>query len=210
MRPGNHAAGDGSFGRSAGGAAGRGVALLAVALLIGIILLNATDGDPPGTRVTTESETGADVTEEEGNGEDADGAAATTTPAPPDTPPAAHAPKEVKVIVVNASGVKGAAGKASDLLKPPGYNVLAPTNAKRGETVVYFAPGYEADAAAVAAALGLPPATLKPLPTPPPIPDSKDAQIIVVIGADQGSRFAAGAGAATTSTTAATSTTKRP
>ncbi|MBW3557013.1 MAG: LytR C-terminal domain-containing protein [Actinobacteria bacterium] len=209
MRPGNHAAGDGSFGRSAGGAAGRGIALLALAVLLGIILLNATDEDPPGTRVTTGSQASVDDGDDE-EGDDGEAAVASTTSVPPTTLPA-HPPKEVKVIVVNASGVKGAAGKASDLLKPPGYNVLAPTNASRGETIVYFAPGYDADAAAVAAALGFPPASLKPLPTPPPIPDSKGAHIVVMVGADQGSRFGAAPAATTTSTTAgATTTTKKP
>src|SRR5688572_18585602 len=42
VRPGRYAAADGSFGRSAGSALGRGVLLLAVALVIGIVLLNAT------------------------------------------------------------------------------------------------------------------------------------------------------------------------
>lgn len=217
MRPGNHAAGDGSFGRSAGGAAGRGIVLLAVALLIGILLLNATDADPPGTRVTTGPSGAADGDGADGadaaDGGDGDAAAATTVPP---TTMAPRAPQEVKVIVVNASGVKGAAGKASDMLKPPGYNVLAPTNANSSDSAVYFSPGYEADAAAVAAALGFAVSTVKPLPTPPPIPDSKGAHVVVIVGRDQGSRFGATpattttrSGAATTSTTAAGATTTR-
>ena len=213
MRPGNHAAADGSFGRSAGGAAGRGIVLLAVALLIGILLLNATDAEPPGTRVTTEppgaaGDDGGDAADGAGDG----GAAASTTLPP--TTLAPRAPREVKVIVVNASGVKGAAGKASDMLKPPGYNVLAPTNASNSESAVYFTPGYDADAAAVAAVLGFPAPTVKPLPTPPPIPDSKGAHVVVMVGRDQGSRFGASpattttrSGAASTSTTSAGATT---
>lgn len=211
MRPGNHAAADGSFGRSAGGAAGRGIVLLAVALMIGILLLNATDADPPGTRVTTEPSGAADDGGDGDDGGGGDAAAATTVPP---TTMAPRAPQEVKVIVVNASGVKGAAGKASDMLKPPGYNVLAPTNANNSESAVYFSPGYEADAAAVAAALGFALSTVKPLPTPPPIPDSKGAHVVVIVGRDQGSRFGASpttttarSGAATTSTTAAGATT---
>lgn len=219
MRPGNHAAPDGSFGRSAGGAAGRGIALLAVALLIGILLLNATDADPPGTRVTT-GPSGVVDDDDAGDGGDAgsdDGVSASTTPPP--TTPAARPPREVKVIVVNASGVKGAAGKASEILKPPGYNVLAPTNANSGESAVFFTPGYDSDATAVATALGFPLTSVKPLPTPPPIPDSKGAHVVVIVGRDQGSRFGttsattttARSGAATTSTTAgATTTTTRP
>lgn len=219
MRPGNHAAADGSFGRSAGGAAGRGIALLAVALLIGILLLNATDAEPPGTRVTT-GPSGVHGEQNGGNEDDrgGDDEVSVSTTAPPTTL-AARPPREVKVIVVNASGVKGAAGKASEILKPPGYNVLAPTNANSGETSVYFTPGYDSDATAVATTLGFPLTSVKPLPTPPPIPDSKGAHVVVLVGPDQGSRFgttsatttAARSGAATTSTTTgATTTSTRP
>lgn len=209
MKPGNHAAGDGSFGRSAGGAAGRGVALLAVALLIGIVLLNATDAEPPGTRLTTGPSGGEDAAP----GPDKGRTAAPTTTASTTTLPG-RPPPEVKVIVANAAGVQGAAGRASDILKPAGYNVLAPTNTK-GETAVYFVPGYEREAAAVATALGFPGASVKPLPTPPPIPDTKEANVVVIIGPDQGSRFSGAAttttqpGASTT-TTAVTTTTKKP
>src|SRR5437588_11601373 len=41
-----HAATDGSFGRSAGGAALRGAGLLAIAVILGIILLRNGGGDP--------------------------------------------------------------------------------------------------------------------------------------------------------------------
>lgn len=217
MKPGRYAADDGSFARSAGGAGARGLVLLAVALLIGIVLLNATDADPPGTTVSArgDSDTTNDEGESDASGEGEGEEAAATTVPPPTTAPA-KAPKDVKVIVANASDVNGAAGNAKKVLDPAGYNMLAPANAaKVGETSVYFATGYEADAAAVAAALALPATTLKPMTAPPPF-DTKGAHVAVVIGADQGQKFATApaAGAAGPTTTAAavtaTTTTAKP
>ena len=214
MRPGRYAADDGSFARSAGGAGARGLVLLAVALLIGIVLLNATDADPPGTTVSArgDSDTAADDGESDASGEgEGEEAAATTVPTPTTAP--AKAPKDVKVIVANASDVNGAAGNAKKVLDPLGFNMLAPANAtKVAETSVYFTPGYEADAAAVAAALTLPPEAIKAIPAPPPF-DTKGANVAVVIGSDQGAKFAAAPAGGTTTTTAAvtaTTTTAKP
>jgi hypothetical protein len=223
MRPGRYASDDGSFARSAGGAGVRGLALLALALLIGIVLLNATDADPPGTTVSTGGD--SDVASGEGGDSDAagQGTADTTTTAPTTTVPA-RAPRDVKVIVANASDVKGAAGNAKKALDPIGFNVLAPANAVATPTSsVFFAAGYERDAAAVASALALPGETVKALPAPAPF-DIKGANVAVVLGADHASKFAAapagattttaaGAAGATTTTVAgaaATTTTKKP
>jgi hypothetical protein len=167
VRPGRYAAADGSFARSAGGAGARGIALLAIALLIGIVLLNATSDDPPGTSLST----GSGTPSTDDGSADKPTKAATTTTVPPTTTLPARAPKDVKVIVANASSVKGAATKASDVLKPPGYNVLAPANAATAkESSVFFTPGYDRDAAAIAAALQFPPTSVKPLPAPSPRP----------------------------------------
>ncbi len=195
-----------------------------MALLIGIVLLNATDADPPGSVVSARGD--SDTRSGDGGASDASGGvdAPTTTVAPTTTLPA-RAPKDVKVIVANASAVKGAATNAKKALDPAGYNNLAPSNAAAvAETSVYFVPGYDRDAAGVAAALGLAPTTVKPMPTPAPF-DTKGAQVAVVLGADMASKFAAapapgastttvaGGAAGATSTTAAagaTTTTKKP
>ncbi|HVM09790.1 MAG TPA: LytR C-terminal domain-containing protein [Acidimicrobiales bacterium] len=220
MRPGTHAAADGSFGRSAGAAMGRGVLLLAVALVIGIVLLNATDDQPPGTDVAAGSSSGRSG---DGNANDDDATAATTTTAPPTTLPAARNPAEVKVLVANGSTVKGAAGGARNKLIEAKFNVLSPIDAptKGNESAVYFTAEYQADANAVAAALGIPVQLVKAMPTPPPVPDLKTSNVLVVLGTDHAGRFGAApaAGAATTTTAApaagggtssTTSTTKKP
>lgn len=229
MKPGRYAATDGSFARSAGGAGARGLLLLAVALLIGVVLLNATDADPPGTTITAEGDSdsgdgGAD-TDSGGTDDDAggDAGAAATTTVPTPTTLAARAPAEVKVIVANASDVRGAAGGGRTALVNAKYNVLAPANAAAVATSsVFFVPGYDRDAAAVAAAMQLPATLVKPMPAPLPF-DTKGAHVAVVLGADHAAKFgaagattttAAPAAGATTTTTAAaaatTSTTKKP
>ena len=211
MRPGRYAAADGSFGRSAGVAVGRGVVLLAVALVIGIVLLNATSNDPPGTRVSASSPSPASTPKTTGKGS----AAPSTTVAPTTTLPPAHAPKDVKVLVANGSGTNKVATNASAPLKAAGFNVLAAANAdKVQESSVYSVAGYEKDGADIAAALGLPATAPKAMPSPAPVKSDANPSVIVVIGSADAARFAQAA----TSTTAkegavakpATTTTAKP
>ena len=211
MKPGRHAAADGSFGRSAGAAGGRGFALIAVALLLGTLVLNATDDEPPGARLTT----GSSPTADNGAGDDDDGgeaASSTTLPAGTSTTlPPLRAPAEVKVLVVNGTRTKGAATKVTDVLKPAGYNTLAPTDAPAAEaSSVFFEQGYEKEAAAVAALLQLPTSAVKPIPTPVPVKggNHKGANVLVQVGPELAIRYA-GATATTSTTARATTTTAR-
>lgn len=118
----------------------------------------------------------------------------TTTPA--------HPIAEVTVLPVNSSGIGGAAGKTADKLKASGYtNTLAATNAPEGESpmpasIIEYAPGAEADAAAVAKVLSLPESVLKPL-APPWDTDSRKPQVVVLVGGELAAAFA---GATTTTT----------
>ncbi len=207
MKPGRHAVTDTSFVKSAGGAGARGLVLLAVALLIGVVLLNATDADPPGSTIAAkgDSDTAGGARDTGGDGE---GKATPTTAAVVTTTTLApRAPKDVKVIVANASPTKGAAGTAGAQLKPLGYNVLAPSNAAAvNESSVYFVPGFDRDAAAVAIALKLPPTSVKPVPAPPPF-ELNTANVAVVLGATDAVRFAPGGTPATTAPPAPGATT---
>ena len=67
-----------------------------------------------------------------------------------------HQPAEVKILVLNGSGLVGVAGQATDILNGKGYTTIPPANApaKVPATVVYYTEGYQADAEAIAAALG--------------------------------------------------------
>ena len=109
----------------------------------------------------------------------------TTTPV---TAPA-HDPSAVPVLVLNGVNAnKPIAGSAATTLVAAGYTNSTPKDAATtvSTSAVYFQPGYDADAAAVAAALGLPAGEVQPLPSPPPpaIGNAGDAPVIVVVGPD--------------------------
>lgn len=171
----------------------RGAALVVVAVLIGLVLLR--NGLDTSEVVTASKPDKSGVTAPD-NGSDA----STTTTV------ALRAPDTVTVIVLNGTSVGGAAGKYSTAIASAGYQMLVAGDAatKIPATQVFFAPGYEGEAAAVAAAAGAP-ATLTPaaLPTPPP-GEVGAANVVVVIGTDLAS-LTPTTMAATTTTTAAAS-----
>ena len=140
------AAADSSFTRSFLGAFARGTGLIAVALVIGIVLLQWSDastdaaagGAPPpvGTPVAPETTT-------------------TTT-----APPGPKAPAEVTVLVLNATGKNQQAKPMSDRLAVVGYRTLTPGNAtRRPDSVVLCKAGLDSEASALVAATGLPATT---------------------------------------------------
>lgn len=181
---GQHAAGDGSFPRSAGGAMARGIALIVVAVVLGVVLLKATDSPEPfreeataGERATNGDDGGAAI--DDGGGEAGDDS--TTTTVPP-----ARNPAEVTVLVANGSGVAGAAGRVAETLKGANYAMKDSTNttSPAESSFVYFTPGYEADAAAVAARLAPAAPAVQAMPDPVPVRDLAGANILVVVAAD--------------------------
>lgn len=163
----------------------RGAALVVVAVVIGLFLLrNGLDtseaitsngGDKPATDAS-------DSTDGTATDEGTDGTTSTTLSSRP--------PAEVPTIVLNGTIIDGTARKYSDVLAAAGYKLTNPAGANDDAdgdapaTAIYFAPGFEAEAAAVATAIGAP-ATVIPaaLPTPPPGPIA-DASVVVVIGTD--------------------------
>lgn len=167
-------------------AAGRAAALLAVAVGIGVVLLNAADDPPPG-RVAAAGSTTTTST------------SVTTSPAVVTTTTVAlRAPGDIKVISANGTDVKGVARKVTDLLKAAGYNVLSPTDGKKTTaSAVYFVGDFGREAQAVAGSLALPASSVQPVPTPSPIGDARGATVIVVVGPDLAQRVAT-----TTATTA--------
>ena len=94
---------------------------------------------------------------------------------------AGRPPSQVKVTVLNGSGVGGAATKKGDALKAAGYNVigLGNTSTQQG-TVVECNTGFEAEANALATAVGEG-ATVQPLSTPPPS-GMNGADCVVILG----------------------------
>jgi len=164
----------------------RGAVLVVVAVVIGLLLLR--EGLDTSEAITTnggsdsssaDGSTGTDGTDttDEGTGD-------TTT-----TTLALRPPAEVPTIVLNDSGIAGAAGSYSDVLASLGYTLTNPDGANAdaagdaAATVVYYAPGFEAEAAAVAVAIGAPDTAVAALPATPPGPIA-GASIVVVIGTD--------------------------
>ena len=199
LKPGSHAAGDGSFGRSAGMAAGRGAAVLFVAVVIGMLLLNRVD-DPPGRRGSA------------GNGNGSGTEETTTTAAEPvPTTVPVRPPAEVKVLSANGTRVNGAAGRVRDALQAACYNVLSTIEVKQPveARAVFFTPGFEREAQAVSQALKLPPTSVRPLPPPNalPVSDLRGANVVAVVGPELARQAAAPS--STTTTARRTSTTAR-
>lgn len=150
----------------------RGLLVLAVALVVGVLLLasagrggddNATKTDTAG--VTTTADLGSDAT--------------TSTPSSTSD----RAPSEVKVIVLNGSGQAGAAGTTSDTVGQGGYTMLKPGNAPAAEaTSVFYAEDYKAEATAIALNLGKSTDTVKPLSEAQLGGAELDANVVVVLG----------------------------
>lgn len=119
----------------------------------------------------------------------------TTTTQPTDTtgdttPPAspvAQQPADVMVLVLNAAGAKGVAGRGAEVLQSAGYDVLAPKNAEAlGPSQILYTEGFEQEANALAAVFAVDPLqVVGPLdPLAKPISDTRDAHVVVVIGQD--------------------------
>lgn len=180
----------GGFGRSAGTAAMRGFALIGVAVVLGFVLLSSglddDDSVQAGSNRTTTTTTTATGETTDPTGTDAtdpEGTTGTTSAVP-------LPPNEVRVLVANGSGVSGAAGTMNEQLKSRGYVGLDPKNASGNvpSTVVYFAEGFQREAAAVATAIGADPAAaVQPMPNPPPLEDPatlQEAHVLIVLGPD--------------------------
>lgn len=201
-RPGAGRRPGGGGGATPGGNAGaRGALLLAVAVILGIVLLQQFDsGVDTGAQVSTNTSV---VSEDETTTTRRVGL--TTAPSVTPTTAAARPKGEIKVLVANGSGLRGLAGATSTSLKGLGYATLSPVDATGTveKTSVQFADGWEAEAREVAASLSLP-ASVVVRATSPPVAaaDLGDAKVVVVLGADvPGSTTTAPAGGTTTSTT---------
>jgi hypothetical protein len=183
----------GEFVRSAGFAAAKGAGLVALAVIIGIVLLQVVDDGSSGPVVDgavdipeTTATSGPDATTD------------TTTSTSP-TPPA-HSPEEVRVLVLNGGAPSGSAGRMSDTLRSSGY-VNQPVaagddNEDREGNAVMCREGYEGDAEALSIAVG--PGTLVvPFREPPP-PSSDQADCVVIVGSPVDTTATTTAAAATT------------
>ncbi|CAN5234507.1 hypothetical protein BH24ACT1_BH24ACT1_12040 [soil metagenome] len=158
----------------------RGVALIAVAVTLGIILLQATDGPDPLTTANGDEPAGA-------------GDETTTTVADQEQPPATPItepppdPSTITVLVANGAGVSGLAGDVTELVAGAEFETASPTDVSDGEeveaSIVYYTPGFE-DAATMVAAVFDPVPEVAALTDPPPVDDLAGAHVVVVAGPD--------------------------
>ncbi|MEO8364460.1 MAG: LytR C-terminal domain-containing protein [Ilumatobacteraceae bacterium] len=149
------------------------IVIAAVALLLGFVILrdiqsnsDSSSGDPNTTETTVGDTVPTDAT-------------TTTT----------ILLTAFKVQVANASKVAGSAGQLTVELQGRGYIVQPALNAsditpKQTTTVVYFLPGSEAAAAAVATELGG--VATAPMPTPVPTETGQlgEASVLILLGTD--------------------------
>lgn len=193
MTAGAHEAG-GGFGKSAGVNAARGIAVIALAVIVGALLmakgLDETDsvaplGETTATTVGNGANDDPDTTVETAStGDDTVVEEETTTPAP--TGP--RVPAEVRVLVLNgAGGIAGIAGRGTAKLVEAGYDTAGASDAKGpAPSIILYTEGFELEAQAVADVFGIPADTYTaPFdPETSPTDDTQGANIIVRIGND--------------------------
>jgi hypothetical protein len=168
--------------------AGRAVILLGAAVIIGAAMLHAMDRGVDFNALKAQTGT-ADTTTPKAK--KVPHAAVTATTSTSTTLPP-RPPADVKVLPVNGTNVAGVAGRTGDVLRRGGYNVLSPTNTAKpvDSSSVQYAPGHDSEAKEVAKVLALPDTAVQPLASPPPVADTRGADVIVIVGPDLAARTA--------------------
>lgn len=175
----------------------RGVLLVVIGIIIGIIVLATTleeaDDEPRASVVptTVAQDTTPSTIPTQTTAQVVPAPQPTTaTTVPPTIPdPTALPPEQVRVQVFNGTDTQGAAGRMTTTLAASNYVTLPPQNAPDGgqydTSSIYFAtPDYLANSGHVASLLGVTnPGVIQQLPNPSPITHDR-AHIIVVIGND--------------------------
>ncbi|HEY3722822.1 MAG TPA: LytR C-terminal domain-containing protein [Acidimicrobiia bacterium] len=168
------------FGRSVAFSAARGAALIGIAVIIGIVLLQVIDdgtSGPIGDGGSSASAGGTTNTTAAGSGTTSDSSSTTSTTASTPVKP----PAQVVVLVLNGSGRPGAATAQSNALKAKGYQTLVPADATgRAGSIVYFKPSFDRECTTVAASVDGAP-KVEAIPTPPPT-GSDTANCVVILG----------------------------
>jgi hypothetical protein len=172
-QPGRSPSGD--LARSTGFAAAKGMALVGLAVVIGIILLQVVDdgsAGPVGTSPTTPAPTATTAPP----GTDTTSTTAATSPA--------RSKEEVRVLVLNGGAPAGSAVTMSTRLKAAGYvnQPVSPTDdtEKSSGNVVMCRAGFDQEATDLAIAVGTG-TQIKTFRSPAP-PSSGQADCVVIVG----------------------------
>ena len=163
--------------------ASRGVILVVVAVVLGVILL--VQGGGVGF------EEASDELEIESGVAPAGGEVDAPSTTEAETTSTSVPPAALKVVALNAAGVSGFAAQAQQFLNVAGYTATDVGNAasQRESTTVYFAPGFEVDAATVAGLLGLELSDIAPLPAGEALAADAadvpaDTNVVITLGPD--------------------------
>jgi hypothetical protein len=153
------------------------IVLAVVAVVAGFLILNNITDDE------SESDGGAEVSVTTSSI-----ATVVTTPTETTEPPLVF--EGATVIVANASGVPGSAGRMSDELTAAGFTMATATNATTPleQSVVYADPANAAaQAVAESVARTMGGLTVEPIPTPPPVEGESigAASVLVMLGTAQ-------------------------
>jgi hypothetical protein len=170
--------GNGELVRGAGAAAMKGAALIGLAVIVGVFLLQRVDTTTAGSP-TTHPKTPAKTTTTQHR----QSQSTTTTTTLPATP--LKTPSQLKVIVLNGGAATGAAAQMRTKLQQVGYTnqPLANTwtgHSQTGKTVICKT-GFAGEAVALSQQTALTGAKVVPFPTPAP-PFSTDFDCVVVVG----------------------------
>jgi len=186
----------GSTQSSIAGAAGRGLALIAFAVILGLVLLQSTaDGPDAATSgtsatapATTQPSDGDTTTTTEGEGSETsttvEGDTTTTTEPNGDLKPR----NELRLIVVNVNGITGSAGKLTDQIKAFGYITEEGTNGTGEDipdSIIYYEPGFAAEANRLAAddlQWSLEQVQQKPADIPADLPEDTELHFVIMLG----------------------------
>ena len=169
------------------------IALFVVALGLGVYLVQLGGGQsgrhvaatsPAASRTATSSgaPTSSSAPTSSTSGAPSGGSSSPTTT----IPPGETASPSVKVLVANASQTNGVAAAYTSELSSSGWGTLTPVTALTAEQTssVYYAPGEQAAAQAIAARLGILASAVQPLGVTTPVGGTTGADVVVVIGDD--------------------------
>lgn len=127
----------------------RALGLVAIAILIGFLLVMIVDSDKPDKKsssaVATQQTTTTTTTAKSNTKKSSASSSTTSTPK---AVSGAHDPAEVSVLVLNGSNIAGVAAQVSTKIGDLDYKMLTPGNdtSKDDGTFVYYKSGFSADA----------------------------------------------------------------
>lgn len=161
----------------------RGAVLVAVAVLLGFLILRGSEDlglTPVGATTTAQATATPEIDPTDSESAPIAAPTAITTPARPNS--------EVSVLVANGTDISGQASRLTDRLRNQGFNTRQPQNSNpQATSVIYYRPGFAAEAMVVRTVVNVP-TPIAPMPVPDPNIgagiDLVPVDVLVLVGAD--------------------------